>query len=99
MILYVPHKDKCFFHKKKIKIWSQAFMVCKEEIDDIEQKYVAISSKKRGCVDVTFEVIAKMNVQVSRSDSSKNKTTRIPSFEQFDIHNDLLHKNPSQPKD
>ena len=38
-------------------------------------------------------------MQVSCPGSSKNKTTTIPSFEQFDIHNDLLHKNPNQPKD
>ena len=36
MILYVPHRDKCVFQKNKFKTWSEAFMACKEQIDDIE---------------------------------------------------------------
>ena len=43
MILYVPHRDKCVFHKNKSKTWSQEFVVCKEEIDTIKQKFVATS--------------------------------------------------------
>ena len=43
MILYVPHRDKCAFHKNKFKTWSQAFMICKEETDATKQKFVATS--------------------------------------------------------
>ena len=72
-------------------------MVCKEQIDAIEQKFVATTSKKWGCINATSEPIQKNNVQVSCHDSPKRKYG-IPSFEQFNIHNDSLHKNSNQPK-
>ena len=98
MILYVPHRDKCVFHKNKFKTWSQVFIICREKIDSIEQKFVATSSKKWGCIDIASKVIAQNNVQVSCPASPKNVITNIPSFEQFDVHNDLLRKNLNQKK-
>ena len=45
MILYVPQRDKCVFQKNKFKTWYQAFLVCKEQIDAIEQNFLATPSK------------------------------------------------------
>ena len=85
--------------QNKFKTWSEAFMICKEEIDVAEQKFVAGPSKKWGCIDTTSEVIAQNNVQASCPVSPPKKNINIHSFEQFDIHNDLLCQNPNQKKD
>ena len=90
--MFVPHRGNWILLKNDSKTWLEAYMHQKEQVDLIEEFFIAKTTSKWGNLDVAIEEIATRIEQIPESSLANEEKKPMSTFENYDIQHGLKHK-------